>query len=143
MQYKLSEALAQGYTHFMMGKLANKPEEFTVIELNEENLRDCLRRSNDEEYDLQECAERDMENYFGLDSILCSKPSWPKISSDTLSECLSERAQLDDTLVPASLSRMAEDIEENEDFKKGLELINKAMAEYKSYTDTDILVVLD
>ncbi len=139
----LSQALSEGYTQFMMGKPGKAAEEeFVTYPLDEALLKNAFRRINDADFDLQESLD-DEETFQGKIPMLCSKPKSPSITAKDLSELLCDRADLDDELVPSSIIAMAEVLHEDETFLEGLALINKAMAEYKSYTDTDILVTLD
>ncbi len=139
----ISEALKQGYTHFMMGKV-NRPceEEFTTHELNDEKLRYAIIRSTDEDCDDKQ-AKDESDIWFGLTPLLCSMPYFPKLNASQLSQLVCDWHELDDDLPPVCFHEMANTLHEDEAFLEGLALINKALAQYKSYTDTNILVTLD
>lgn len=136
----ITDAIAQGYTHFMMAKNHGDKEELYVYPLSIENLADAIKRSSDAEYD-DEKAINESEHFFGEQPFLCNKAVVVSIDDDWLLDKIHDKTEDDDELSPNVMVDMFDELSQNEKFKQGIALINEAMSEYKSLTDTDIIVI--
>lgn len=137
----LLEATKQGYTHFAMLVRPGDAEEFSVFPLNGNNLQDAIRRSTDRDYDMLKELE-DMENFFGKKPYLCTKAATAKITVEQIVDKINDVIEGDDQLAPCVMEDMLEELPKDKDFIMAVNLLNQALAEYKSYGDTDIILTL-
>lgn len=134
---KLSKALTQGYTHFLMTSIPHSLSEFTVYKLSEEKLREMLKLADTE-------GEEFDENIYGALPYLCEKEApYPVMDVKDLAELLADKFEMSDVFAPAVLERMHAQLPEDKNFQSLVIILNGILSDYKSYSDTDILVVLD
>jgi len=138
----LTQALGQGYTHFRIGQ--GDEERFRIFPLTKEMLIWANQRSADEAFDIAEGAN-EFESFFGQQTYLCDKPKSPELIVRDLAELIADKVEVDDEFsvfdeLPDNLKK---GLPESENFRKAVEMINNELKEYKTYTDTDILVTLE
>lgn len=132
----LTEALAEGYTHFCMGTLHE--ESFDIYELTEENLRERIGISQDD-------SNLSDNPLYGLKPYLCEKePIVGSLTNEDLSEMICDYVEIKYQAIAGSVMQfMQNKLQDSEAIKQAAEIINKELGEYKTYGDTDILVTLD
>lgn len=131
----LSQALSEGYTHFCMGTLHE--ESFDIYELTEDNLRRMIAQS--------ELSQAGNEKVYGQKPYLCDKdPIVGSITNEDLSEMVCDYVEIKYQAIAGSVMQAMENtLKDSEAIKQAVAIINKELGEYKTYTDTAILVTLD
>lgn len=132
----LSEALSQGYTHFCM--ILGMEDTYEVYPLTKEMLDQKI-------YDA--FSPESNAGIYGAIPHLCDKNVFvPAFTVEDIGGVLADYAELqyEAHMSPEALRHMEKNLKNSDLIKQATELINKEMSEnYKSYTDTPILVTLD